>query len=73
MPENNAETSCYVYVDDDGIDIDSAGESIEHVKQNMIKETMGWRYEYPDKYSHDEEWQRLLKYGSVKKAKITVD
>ena len=32
---------------------------------------MGWRYEHPDRYSHDESWNRILEHGEVVKVAVS--
>lgn len=58
--------ACYGFVEHSGaILLHSLGESPEMVRENMLENCLGWRYEHPDRYNHDESWQRLLKTGEV--------
>jgi hypothetical protein len=64
----------YVFAwDDHGLDLDSISDSVENVRLKVLSETMGWRFNHPDRYSHDEEWQRLLIYGKVVSVLVSVD
>ena len=47
------------------LDFDSSGETPEHVRDRMLEGFLGWRYDHPDRYSHDDAWAKILKTGSV--------
>jgi hypothetical protein len=40
-------------------------ETIEGVKLKKLEAHMGWRFQYPERYSRDEAWDLLLHYGTV--------
>lgn len=66
-------TKAFAYQNDDGsLDLDSIAETVEGVRDRFLEEGMGWRYEYPDRYNHDEAWARALEYGRVVQVDITV-
>lgn len=54
------------------IECDSVAESPAAVRERMLRDHMGWRYEQPKRYSHDEKWENLLTYGSVVPVSIKV-
>lgn len=57
---------CYAYREVNGtIDVDTISETPENVRIKYLEMCMGWRFGHPDRYDQDEEWQRLLQYGSV--------
>ena len=57
---------CFVYVDDEqGIDVDSVAETPESVRDKYLRESMGWRYDYPERCDQDEAWGEVLRYGKV--------
>ena len=63
----------HAYQDKSGeIDLDSIAEDPVHVRDNMLRESMGWRYKHPDRYPHDEQWELLLKHGSLVEVTINV-
>jgi hypothetical protein len=67
-PDSVARSSsrCYAFLLLDGtIDLDSIGESEEAVRWNMIEQSMGWRFNHPERYDREKEWQRLLAFGKV--------
>lgn len=56
----------YAFLDSDGtIDLDSVAETEAEVRRKVLEESMGWRFEHPDRYSHEDEWERMLQYGKV--------
>lgn len=58
---------CYAYVHDGGeIDIDTLHNTTEGAKMKMLEQSMGWRFQYPDRYSPDEHWDMLLQHGEIK-------
>lgn len=68
------EIRCYAFLDDkEGVLLDSVAESEDAVKRQMVSMFMGWRFEYPDRYSHDEEWLRLQKYGRIVPVRVSVE
>ena len=57
---------CYAFRERGGeIDLDSISETPDNVRVKYLSSSMGWRLQYPDRYSQDEEWQRVLTFGSV--------
>jgi|LakMenE18May11ns_1017448.scaffolds.fasta_scaffold9406442_2 hypothetical protein len=55
---------CFAYQDSTGqLDLDSIAESVDRVRNKMLADSMGWRYEYPD--GHDAQWNLLLQHGKV--------
>ena len=64
--EHSAATHCYAYRERSGvIDVDSISETPAGVREKYLEACMGWRFNHPDRYSRDEEWARLLTFGSV--------
>jgi len=64
MPEKAV--TCYAFIESNGsLDLDSIAETEDAVRQKMLAGSMGWRFENPERYSHDEAWQRLLVCGRV--------
>ena len=55
---------------EDGLDLDTISDSIDNVRIKCLQSTMGWRFNHPDLYSHDEKWNRLLTYGKVVAVKV---
>lgn len=51
--------------------LESIGETPGIVRDRMLEGVMGWRYEHPDRYPHDEAWQRILETGTVVKVSVT--
>ena len=63
---NTPSVQCFAFQERSGaIDVESIGESQEVVRTKMLQACMGWRYAYPDMYSHDEEWICILGTGDV--------
>jgi len=54
------------------IDCDSVGESPVVVRERMLKEYMGWRYEHPERYPHNEKWNELKAFGAIVPVSISV-
>ena len=66
-------TTALAYQHDDGsLDLDSIAETVADVRLSVLETGMGWRFEHPDRYSHDEAWARALQYGRVVWVEITV-
>lgn len=58
--------NAYAFLDRNGeVDLDSIAETQDGVRLRCLRESMGWRFDHPDRYSHEKEWERLLTYGSV--------
>lgn len=56
----------YAFLESNGtIDLDSIAETEDAVRWKMLEASMGWRFEHPERYDRDEEWNRLLAYGRV--------
>ena len=73
LTECSAATDCYAYRELNGeIDLDSISDTPENVRLKYLEMCMGWRFTHPDRYNHDEEWQRLLTYGSVVPVRVSV-
>lgn len=69
-----SDLKCFAFVHNDGtIDIDSLGDSEDDVRRKVLEDSLGWRYEHPDRWSHDEEWQRLLLFGSVRAVVVSLE
>jgi hypothetical protein len=63
--------TCYAFQENSGaIDIESVAASPEQVRAQMLQACLGWRFEYPDRYSHDETWAAMLKTGTVVKVVV---
>jgi len=63
---SSTEANCWAFRESNGdIDIDSASETPEGVRLKCLQMCMGWRFDHPDRYPHEEEWAKLLKLGSV--------
>lgn len=54
------------------IDLESIAESPEHVRDQMIRGVMGWRYDHPDRYDHDDMWNAICTTGEVVRVSISV-
>ena len=62
---------CYAFVHDGGeIDIDTLHATAEGAKMKMLEGSMGWRFEYPDRYSHEEHWSMLLMHGEIREVTV---
>ena len=65
---------CYAFLESNGtIDLDSIAETEDAVRWKVLEGSMGWQFEYPERYSRDEEWQRLLAYGKVVSVSVSVE
>lgn len=63
---SSSASRCYAFMESNGtIDFDSIAETEDAVRRKMLGESMGWRFEHPDRYSQDDEWKRLLTFGKV--------
>ena len=62
----------YAYKSNDqhGLDLESIAETPELVRDRYLRESMGWQFDYPERYNQDEEWERVLNYGQVVKVLI---
>ncbi len=59
--------------DRDGeIDLDTIAETPDKAKDKMVREAMGWRYDYPDRYSREEAWVGLSQFGRIVRIKIEI-
>lgn len=64
---------CFAFIEASGqIDLDSLAETEEIVKYKVLEGAMGWRFEYPERYNHEEEWVRLQAFGKVVKVRVCV-
>lgn len=73
-PKAPSELRCYAFVDLEGnIDLDSFATTTYDVRQNVLKGIMGWRFEYPDRYNHDEEWENYSKHGRIVFLKLSFE
>ena len=61
---------CYAYVDEKGIESNSVGATPEITKEKILREHLGWRYEYSK--DKEQEWELLLKYGEIKEIEILI-
>lgn len=52
------------------LDIDSISESPDGVRLDMLESSMGWRFRFPDRYSHAEKWNELLGFGKVVEVEV---
>ena len=59
----------YAYKDEGGIDLDTIGSSSEVVKDRLLRECLGWRYDYLK--DRERMWTRLQKYGKIIEVEIT--
>ena len=59
----------YAYKDEDGIDLDTIGDSPKLVKDRLLREYLGWRYDYPE--DHEGMWAILQKHGKIVEVEIT--
>ena len=55
------------------IDRGSIGDTPEIVKDNVLRETMGWRYDNPSRFCRDEAWARIAKQGRIVSIRIEVE
>ena len=63
---------CYAFREHSGeIDLDAISETPDNVRLKYLTSCMGWRFQHPDRYSQDEEWQRVLTFGSVVPVLVT--
>jgi hypothetical protein len=64
----------WAWLDNSGeIDLDSISEDIEGVRINKLESHMGWRFQYPERYSQDDKWEYLLRlFGRVVPVDVTV-
>lgn len=63
----------YAFLQFDGdLDLDSISESFDASKWKMIENSMGWRFNHPERYSRDEQWERLRQYGKIVAVEVTV-
>lgn len=44
----------------------------ENVRIKYLEMCMGWRFQHPDRYNQDDEWKRLLGYGSIVPVLVSV-
>ena len=71
-PTPTGACDCYAFRESRGVlDIESIGETPDIVRDRMLEGVMGWRYEHPDRYPHEEKWQRILETGTVVKVSVT--
>lgn len=63
----------FAFQENDGeIDLESISNSEDNTRINKLESSMGWRFRHPDRYSYQEEWERLLKYGRVVRVEVSV-
>lgn len=64
---------CYAFRESSGsVEIASVGETPAVVRERMLEACLGWRYKYPYRYSHDDEWTEILKSGEVVRVSVSV-
>ena len=67
------ETTAFAFQSTSGeIDIDSVSESVDRLKEKMLPEVMGWRYDYPERYSRETAWERVLETGTIVQVTVAV-
>jgi hypothetical protein len=54
------------------IDLDSISPDVEGVRWKQLQYSMGWRFKYPDRYSHDDAWAALQAFGSIVPVDVTI-
>ena len=59
----------YAYRDEDGIDLDTIGDSPKEVKDRLLREYLGWRYDYPE--NRERMWETVQKHGKIVEVEIT--
>lgn len=67
------ETTAFAFRSTSGeIDVDSVSESVDRLKEKMLSELMGWRYEHPALYSRETAWKRVLETGTIVQVTVAV-
>lgn len=67
------ETLFYAWREISGeLDLDSISDTQDGVRIKGLKSSMGWRFDHPERYDHDEEWTSLLKFGNVVPVMVSV-
>jgi hypothetical protein len=65
--------SAFAFKNNDGsVELWTVNESPEEVRDQMLQDTMGWRYNHSDKYPHEQKWAQLLETGKVVEVVVTV-
>lgn len=64
---------CYAFLESGGTpDIESMSDTPEGVRDRMLEQCMGWRYEHPDRYSQVEAWNQIRETGRIVKVAVLV-
>ena len=58
----------YAYKDEYGIDLNNIDDSPKEVKDRLLREHLGWRYDYPE--DRERMWTTLQKYGKIVEVEI---
>ena len=59
----------HAYKNEDGIDLGTISSSPKEVKDRLLREYLGWRYDYPE--NRERMWTTLQKYGKIVEVEIT--
>ena len=70
MSEPKPEISCYAYISNVGIDVDSISETVDGSISKMLEGCLGWRYQFA--VDQDRMLRKLLKHGRFIKVRIEV-
>ena len=57
----------------DGIAINSISESPVAVTNKLLEESMGWRFNYPDRFSRESHLKSILDSGTIQPVKLMLD
>lgn len=56
----------FAFMEADGsIDLDSISDCEDGVKLRVLENSMGWRFQHPERYNQDEAWENLLEFGKI--------
>ena len=58
----------YAWKDEKGVDIDTFGTTHQRVKDRVLMQHLGWRYDHADL---EEKWKELRRYGAIVKVRIS--
>ena len=62
----------YAFRHSDGtIDLDTIAKTPGVVRDLLLQDAMGWRFDHPERYDQDATWQRWLQHGRVVEVEIT--
>lgn len=65
---------CYAWRETDGtVDVDTISDTPDNVRLKYLEMCMGWRFEHPDRYNQDEEWERSQAYGSIVQVSVRLN